>query len=86
MNTQNGEGIEAKDGCTYTLDAAFDGAYVAQGVTAQTVESGGKTLVSWSHSQALAESGLIPFALVMNTSCPEEDPVSMTSCTPVKVQ
>ena len=41
--TQNGEGLEASR-CTYTLDAAFDGAHVAKGVTAQTVESGGKTL------------------------------------------
>ena len=84
--TQNGEGLEAKEGCTYTLDAAFDGAYVAEGVTAQTVESGGKTLVSWSHSQALTDAGLTPFALVMNTSCPGEEAVSKTSCTPVKVQ
>ena len=84
--TQNGEGIEAKEGCSYSMDVAYDGAVLAENVAAQTVEQSGKSLVSWTYTHALAEEALHPFAMVMKTSCPGEEAQEFISCTAVNVQ
>ena len=84
--TQNGEGIEAKDGCTYTMDVAYDGIVLAEGVAAQTVDHRGKSMVSWTYSHALDEAKVHPFSMVMNTTCPGEEAKAFTSCTAVNVQ
>lgn len=84
--TQNGEGLEAKDGCSYTMDVAFDGMMIASGQTAQTVESRGKTLVSWTHSGVVDAAGPHPFSMVMHTACEGEETKSFTSCARVDVK
>ena len=78
--TQNGEGLESKEGCSYSMDVAFDGKLVKKGQAAQTAEHRGKTLVSWTYSHKVDGAGPHPFAMVMHTSCPGEEAKSFTSC------
>lgn len=84
--TKNGEGLEAKDGCSYTMDVAFDGKMIASGQAAQTVESRGKTLVSWTYSHGVDAEGPHPFSMVMHSTCEGEEPKSFTSCARVDVK
>jgi hypothetical protein len=84
--TQNGEGLESKEGCTYTMDVAYDGKVLAEGQAAQTAQYRGKTLVSWTYSHGVDATGPHPFAMVMHTSCAGEEAKSFTSCARVDVK
>jgi hypothetical protein len=84
--TQNGKGLESKEGCAYTMDVAYDGKILAEGQTAQTVQYKGKTLVSWTYSHSVDAAGSHPFAMVMHTSCAGEEAKSFTSCARVDAQ
>jgi hypothetical protein len=78
--TLNGEGLEVKEDCSYTMDVAFDGKVLVEGQAAQTAVARGKTLVSWTYSHVVDGAGSHPFAMVMHTQCEGEEAKSFTSC------
>ena len=78
--------VEAGEGCTYSYDVAVDGRSVSTNNTPELVEQGGKSYVSWSHAQSFDEAGTHSAAIVMRSTCPDEEPVEFTSCTRVEVR
>jgi hypothetical protein len=78
--------VEAADGCTYTYETAASGVVVGGTQTAEIVTEGSNSYVKWSASHAFDEAGVHPFAMVMHTTCPDAEPVELTTCTAVNVQ
>jgi len=81
-----GEGIEAQDGCTYSMDFAVDARVVAEGKIAATATLGKKSVVNWTTAHPAGEIGTHTVSMVRKTSCPGKEDEKQTTCTRIEVR